>query len=214
MMPDETIPLVARLFRVLVILFDEALTAAGGSGDIIIGALVALLIYRYSAIAGWGGSGSRASTEAASSEAPGLPGSSSSSSSSSPSSTPPEPTPVPRRPAPPAPPGTVGYQRSNQQADGGDGLRGVVLRPPALSPSVQVHTARVVPPPASSTGKRYYVLLSSARGVPGIYPGWTHFRNNVTAPLPGEFYGYPTWEEAANCFLTSRGDEWTVPTFF
>ena len=55
MMPDETIPLVARLFRVLVILFDEALTAAGGSGDIIIGALVALLIYRYSAIAGWGG---------------------------------------------------------------------------------------------------------------------------------------------------------------
>ena len=61
LMPDETIPLVARLFRVLVILFDEALTAAGGSGDIIIGALVALLVYRYSAVKDRGGSGSSAS---------------------------------------------------------------------------------------------------------------------------------------------------------
>ena len=75
------------------------------------------------------------------------------------------------------------------------------------------HTSRVLPPAPSSSGRRYYVLLNPARGRPGIYPGWSHFCACVTRALPAEYYGFATWEEAANLFLQRRQQDWDVVTY-
>ena len=87
-MPEETLPPLLRLFRVLALFLDEALqeihVAAGGSSDILLAAAIVFLGYLFFFKKGVGGEGSVSSSGAESSGGPGLPSAASSPSSSGP----------------------------------------------------------------------------------------------------------------------------------
>ena len=192
-MPEEAPSPLIRLLRVLFVIIDEVLCQAGGGVDILLTGLLVLSAYWFFSKPRAGSLGG-SSPPADSSGSPGLNPASSSS--------------------PPIDPPSGGASSSSSSSSGVNPPAGSEAEHPPAPSRTACHTERRVPPAASSSGKRYYILLKEARGAPGVYPGWVHFRKNTDPGLPGEFYGFPTWEEAANAYLAAKPSEWLVPTHF
>lgn len=77
--------------------------------------------------------------------------------------------------------------------------QGAVAPPPTAPPPPPASFGvPVLPPAPTQSGKRYYIVCRPAAGPCGkIYAGYHRVNAVLVRRLPGDYLGYPTWEDAA-----------------